>query len=105
MRNFLKKYIWKVTATPSFWGTVIGAIALYFSCYLLAGLLLVAIGYGGCGIALSIGVTKDRDPWRCDTVVEAVINAIRYHRDGCLWGLISHLPQAVIGTIILVEAC
>ena len=105
MRNFLRKYIWKVTATPSFWGTVIGIVALCTGYYLLAGLLLIAVGYGGCGIALSIGVNEDRDPWRCDTVIEAVINAVRYQRDGCLWGLLSHFPQAIIGTIILVEAC
>ena len=88
-------------ATPSFWGTVLGLLGIATGHPVIGSVLLLSVGYGGCGIALSIGVNADHDPWRMDTVLEAILEALRFRRMRCLVGLATHLPQAVLGTVFL----
>lgn len=90
-----------ITATPSFWGTVIGGLLAWFGHTMAGAMFLIPVGFGGCGIALSMGVTAGRDPWRVDTVLEAIVQALRLRRRRCLFGLITHLPQALAGLWLL----
>lgn len=92
--------ILKTILTPSFWGTIGGITLAALGYYTVAGVLLVVVGWG-CGIALQLGVEADRDPWRVDTVFEAIFNALRGKNCPTLVGLLAHLPQAILGIILL----
>jgi len=94
-------YLKRIFPTPSFWGTIAGSILAGLGFTTSGAILLVAVGIGGCGIALSIGVEAGRDPWRVDTVLEAIVESLRLRRMQCLLGLVTHLPQGVVGLILL----
>ena len=95
------KTILRVLGTPSFWGTILGLVLVGLGHDLIGPILLACVGIGGCGIALHLGVEEDRDPWRVDTVVEAIWKALTGRNKRCLIGLITHLGQAMVGICLL----
>jgi len=94
-------YLGHILATPSFWLTLAGALLAWFGYVRPGADMLLAVGLGGSGIALHLGVATGRDPWRVDTVLEALVGAALFRRQKCLFGLAIHLPQAVAGLLII----
>ena len=87
--------------TPTLWGTIAGAVLAGLGHLLVGPVLLLIVGWGGVGIAVHIGVQEDRDSWRIDTVIEAIVEALRWKRPITLLGLVLHLPQAIAGVLLL----
>ena len=85
--------------TPSFWLTVAGIVLVALGHPTPAGICLLVVGWGGVGISLKMGT--DKDPWRVDTVVEVIVRVLRGELKAVRVGLLVHLPQAVIGILLL----
>lgn len=87
--------------TPTAWGTVAGGLLAAYGHPALGGALLAIVGWGGVGIALALGIQRDRQPWWWPTVLEEWVEMFTGRSWPAAVGVLTHLPQGIIGLWLL----